>query len=141
MSSFEFNPFTGTFDLVGTGGGSGPGVNELDLNKIANENISALQLVTPTSETNVEVADLSTYETSHVLGVALIAALALSPVTIKTFGELSDPSFTFTNGESLYLSPTGTVTNTPPTSGHLTKIGYALGANKIFIQIEQPIIL
>ncbi len=140
MSSFEFNPFTGTFDLVGSGSSS-PGVPELDLSKVASENISAMQLVTASNATQVEVADLSVYEKSHVLGVALIAALALSPVTVKTFGELQDASFSFTQGESLYLSPTGAITNVAPTSGHLVKIGYALDANKIFIQIEQPIIL
>lgn len=76
-----------------------------------------------------------------VLGITTGAAAEDTEVTIQTFGEMTEASWNWTPGLPVYLSTNGLLTQTPPTSGSLTQIGVANEATKLFIRIQEMILL
>ena len=107
---------------------------------IAGEAISALKIVRLDSPTTVKIGDSSsTYEDAKVIGVAISAAALGVNIDVQSFGELNDAFFSFPLNAPLYLSPTGTITDTPPTSGYNVQIGHSLGAGSIFVKVQEPI--
>lgn len=114
-------------------------VSKLVISKVADEAISALQLVTLTSNTNCKLADNGTYDDALVLGVALNGGGIGTTIEILSFGVLEDPFFTYALNDVLFLNSSGTITNTPPTTGFSTTIGQSLGTGAIFITVERPI--
>jgi hypothetical protein len=117
-------------------------IPRLALTKTYSETISALQVVTASSNTEVEVAMPDTLENSIVMGVALQTGITGFDGRIHILGILEDPSFNFNVNELLYLGENGNITNVPPSlpnSQFSTTIGYSLGTGAIFIKIEQPI--
>lgn len=124
-----------------------PDIENVDIPKLAltktySETISALKLVTASSNTEVKGATPDTLENSIVMGVALQTGIAGFDGRVHILGILDDPSFNFNVNELLYLGENGEITNVPPSlpnSQFSTTIGYSLGTGSIFIQIEQPI--
>lgn len=74
----------------------------------------------------------------EVVGVTTAAAILGDQVTVKTSGELIDPSFAFSVGP-VFLGLSGILTNTVPLTGSQVRIGKALSATKLLIEIEPPI--
>jgi len=110
--------------------------------KVADEIISAIKLVSGTSPTNVKLGQPDTTKLdATIIGLSVTAASTGNQLEIITFGEVTDSSFTYTYNEPLFLGVDGNITNIVPTTGMLTKIGYGLGAGKIFIDIQETIIL
>lgn len=134
MSKKKLNIFTGNFDFVGQSTNA-----QTDLNYIATENISALQLVYADSPTTVSVAK-STLAFKP-FGIAITSALAGNQLTVKPFGEVSDVSFAFTYGQALFLNQFGFVTNVPVLTGYHIKVATGMGAGKIFLDIDDLILL
>lgn len=77
---------------------------------------------------------------SKVLGVCTHAAIAGATIAIKTFGELTEPSWNWTPGGSIYLNANGILTQTPPTTGFSLELAYALTPTTIFISLKQPFV-
>lgn len=134
--AFKFNPFTGTFDLVDDNAG-GNAVDPSEIIYPAGEAISALNIVFIGND-QVYKADSSLLH--RPIGIALNSGNILDPITIKTFGEWSDPSFLFAANETLFLNGNGMISNSAPTSGYANEIGYSMGLGRIFINIKQPIL-
>ncbi len=109
----------------------------------AGESFSALKLVCLKTDGKLYVANSNTiYEEALVLGVAAQAAPLIND-TVKVIlgGIYEDSSWSWSSNELLFLNNLGNITNVAPITGHRTKIGKALTATKILIEIEEPIIL
>ena len=131
---FVIDPVTGKVSVCVTG------IDDpLCRNYTAAETISAVKAVYVSGSEEVSRADKGTKPEATVIGISKHAANATEDIEVVTYGELQDSSFTYTAGESIYLDSSGNLTTTAPTVGFLTKIGTALGNNKIFIDIQEPI--
>lgn len=110
----------------------------------AGEPISALKLVYAALDGKIYVANSNaTFDESLVMGVALNAAMSAGDtVTVVLSGVLQDLSWSWAANELLFLNNLGSITNVVPAApGHRTKVAKALTANKILVEIEEPIIL
>lgn len=60
-----------------------------------------------------------------------------------TFGAITNPSWTWTPEQSLYLGSNGTIATTSTIDGAAfsLKIGYAISSTKAFIKIGTPVVL
>jgi hypothetical protein len=76
-----------------------------------------------------------------VLGVTTGAASATADATIRTYGELVEPSWTWTLDEPVFLGLTGLLTQTVPTSGFVQRIGFPLTATSLFIDVDDAVTL
>jgi len=86
-------------------------------------------------------ADCTTADHAHrVLGMTTGASNAGS-VSVQTSGEHEEPTWNWTLGQPVFLSTTGLMTQTPPTTGFVLIVGFPVSATKLFIKIHQPIIL
>lgn len=133
--AFRFNPTTGQLDVVSESGPSGPS-STIVSTQTAQETISALKVV----RAGVFIASpTSTYENARALGVAITSATTGNPIQVLEFGELQDPTFVFSAGSPLFLGALGTITDIAPAVGFSVKIGYALGSNKIQVDLLFPI--
>lgn len=141
MSEIEFNPLSGKFDIVGSGGGGSTSLERTEVEFTAGETISALKAFFIDDDGLAYLASRATYKTSKVAGIALTTATVGNTFTAVTFGPLVDVSYVASSTEPYYLHTLGQVTTTEPVStGTLTRIGYALGVGKLFVKIEEPIL-
>jgi len=102
--SYVYNPFTGILDRDTKNSGDSTTAERLTVTKIAGETISALQMVYADNDTDVLVANNSTYNEAKTIGLALNAANATDDVTVLLFGQHEDNSFSFTLNEPLFLT-------------------------------------
>ncbi len=137
--AYKFNPFTGTFDIVG----GASVVVESDSLKIgsytANEDISALKIVKADDQASISLSSPDDYTNASSLGVALTAGTVGSQIEVLRIGKLIDASFNFTLNEPLFLTDNGNITNNLSSESFATNIGYGLGAGAIFIDIQETI--
>ena len=75
-----------------------------------------------------------------VLGICTHAAIAGATIVIQAFGEFTEPTWNWTAGSPIYLGANGTLTQTPPTTGFLLEVAFALTSTSIFISIKQPFV-
>lgn len=126
----------------GPAGPSGTPGTSLVVTKTAGETISAGKAVYLDTATVVKLADHSVVARQKCIGVAKTAATIGNPIEIIVDGAFEDAIFSgFTINEPIWVGTSGTLTQTPPTSGVLLEAGYYLGENKIEIEIKRPIIL
>lgn len=81
-------------------------------------------------------------ETSHmgrVVGVTTQAISIGATGYVQTYGSLTEPTWTWTMGSPVYLSTTGGLTQTPPSTGFSLKIGIPESATTLFVRIGEPI--
>ena len=76
-----------------------------------------------------------------VLGVTQGAVSLGSTAVVTTFGEISNVGWSWTVGSPVFLSTTGHLTQTAPTSGFRTIIGRPITATSLFVDISEPIAL
>lgn len=131
--------------VVGPAGLRGPqgpaGPTAEDISRVALGSISGHRMVMLDALERASYADASTLEhASRVVGVTIAAAAGGASVTIRTRGELDEPSFSFTAGLPLFLGSAGVLTQTPPSSGFVLIVGFAITATKIFVAIQQPLL-
>lgn len=108
----------------------------------AGESISALRVVYLDDNDTVFKADADDSTKIQVLGIALNAAVTGGQVSVLTFGVAEDASFTFGASVPLYLQNDGFITDLPPEDVPLlfnVKIGFGLGASRIYVKPERPI--
>jgi len=91
---------------------------------------------------NVIYADSGTAaHAGRVIGVSTGAAESGAAVTLRTRGEITEPSWSWDTGLLIWLGLNGVLTQTPPASGFNQVIGFPVTAAKMFVDIRQPIIL
>lgn len=143
MSYFEFNPFTGKFDIAPPPGGStspsGPS-SYLASIKTAQSAIVAGDPVFFTSLSSVAPARAdTTLDHALVGGIALNDALPGSQVIVATWGEIFDAIFSiFPVNTLLFLDAVGGVTDTRQTTGFHVPLGVSLGGGGILLNINKP---
>lgn len=132
---------------VASPGPQGPaGVNGADggtyATKIAATALGGHRIVRTVSGTDVGYA--SNDDVLHgddVLGMTLGAASAGAVVQVANEQDITEPSWSWTPQEPLYLGLNGLVTQTPPESpaAFALVVGFATSATSARIRIEQPV--
>lgn len=74
-----------------------------------------------------------------VLGLTTGAALAGAEATILTSGELTEPSWSWTPGQPLYVSAGGMLTHAPPSSGWVQIVALAVAPTRLVLTQRQTI--
>jgi hypothetical protein len=123
----------------GPQGAPGESGTELTEDRVAGGSISALKLVYVGSDGFAYAASSSASATANVVGIAKNAVSLAQTVSLHLYGSISDASFGFTPGASLFLSANGTITETPPATGYVVKIGYALSSTSLFFDPDLKI--
>ena len=124
------------FAQANTGGGGG--VAESLNVQFSNSTGATYKVVALDSTANTVLASASDItQVDKILGV-----LDSSGETV-TFGSITNPSWTWTAEQSLYLGSNGDVVTTSTINGAAfsLKLGYAISATKAFIKIGTPIVL
>jgi len=137
-TKLKFNPMTGNFDKVSTV--TGEDLQESVTNGSGSP-ISALAAVYRTSPNEVTLADNSVELESRVAGIALTSAAPGDSLTIISQGVHSDPFWTWIPQEPIFLGASGSLTQTPPTTGFRALVGYAVDATSLDINIQESICL
>jgi len=77
-----------------------------------------------------------------VLGITTGAAAMGANVEIQTEGEYTEPSWTWTLGQPIFLGTNGLLTQTQPSAPAFSLIiGFPITATKIFLRFNNPIVL
>ena len=112
------------------------------IEKQAAINLSGHKSVVLNDDGKLIYADNTTAEHANkILGISKNAAVSGGIVVVQTFAELQEPTWNWIPGKPIFLSTTGTLTQTVPASGFIIIIAFAVTSTKIFIDIKQPIIL
>ena len=78
-------------------------------------------------------------DASRVVGITTGAATAGAPAMIQTFGEMTEPSWNWSDG-AIFFDALGRLTQTPPETGFLQIVASAVSSTTIFISLQPPII-
>lgn len=73
------------------------------------------------------------------IGITAASAVAGATIAIQVIGELNG-FFGLTPDLPVYLSTSGTLTQTPPLSGYIQKMGVAINPTTLLINIAEPIV-
>jgi hypothetical protein len=137
--------FTGPPGMPGAQGppGSGSGsADQITLQKIAGETISAIKAVFASSDTEIKLSDNSDALRQYCIGITKTGGNLGDTLDIVTDGILQDASLAaFNINEPVWVGLSGALTQTPNSVGVLIEVGYYLGQNKIEVEIKRPIIL
>lgn len=102
----------------------------------AGANLSGDRIVTYDSSGKVVYASCDAVSALTVLGITLAAAAADDSVSVQSYGQISEPSWSWIPLEPVYLSTNGTITQTAPTSGYCVRLGWAVDAHTLMLAIE-----
>lgn len=134
MSKIVFNPLSGKFDITEK--------DYVKIHYIAGEILSGHRAVIIDADGLVYYADSTNSAHKYkVVGITQGAASLGAIAFIQTFGELIEPSWTWTVGTPIWISTGGLLTQTTPIAGFALEIAIPITATKIFIQQKMPITL
>jgi hypothetical protein len=77
----------------------------------------------------------------RVMGITTQAASENNPIGILVFGEMIEPSWNWQEGKAIFLGSNGVLTQTPPTTGFLMEVAFAVTPQKIMVEIKPAIVL
>ena len=127
-------------DLIDSGNiGSGRETTIIDNNisVLASVNILKYDIVT----SDGYIADSTiTSNRRKIVGIATEAFTIGNFGDVQTIGEIQNPSWVFTIGVPLFLNGTS-LTQYPPTSGFIQRIGMAIGVNTLDINFGPSVLL
>ena len=122
------------YNQANTGGAASESLNVV----FTNNNASSYKMVAlnVTGET-ILASSLQLTQIDRILGVLNNAGQTV------TFGSVTNPSWTWTPEQSLYLGDNGNIVTTSTIDGAAfsLKIGYAISSTKAFIKIGTPVVL
>jgi len=108
----------------------------------AGENISAVKALY-SNGTNVFLGDANEmFAEAVIVGISVTAATTGNEVRYFIDGTFYDSSFSFTDGEPVFLAENGNLTQTDPIAlgyNYRTVVGFAIGVNGLNINIQEPI--
>lgn len=113
-----------------------------DLAMTAGQDLGGQRAVLQWPDGTARYADEGT--PSEVLGVTTAAAAMGALASVRTSGMMTDPSFSWTPGEPVYLGAGGALTQTPPDAATAIIeiiIGTAVTDTTLLIRIRQPVYL
>lgn len=76
---------------------------------------------------------------SWCLGITKTSALTGELVEVQVSGTLTEPAWTWTPSQPVFLSSNGNLTQIPPTTGQIIVLGIAPTSTKLFVDIKTPI--
>lgn len=112
---------------------------DADPSYVASVALGGHRVLRLTGTESVDYAQPSVDGTKGIVGVSLHAATTGAPITVRREGHITDPSFMFTPGQSLFLTSNGFMTQILPSSGVIQRIGYAITATTMSLSIDPPI--
>ena len=108
----------------------------IDTTLTASTSISALRCITTDGSGLAKYATPDTLANAVVIGISTTSGIAGDTITVKTTGELSDASWSWTKG-AIYLGANGALTQTAPSGGSIVvHVAKAITATKIIIDID-----
>jgi hypothetical protein len=125
------------FAKANTGGGGGAATDSLNI-VFSNHNATAYKVVAINADSETILAStLDLTQANKVVGV-----LDANNETV-TLGTLTNPSWTWTPDQTLYLGSNGEIvtSSTIDSAQFSLKVGYALSATKVFVKIGTPVVL
>ena len=121
-----------TLDIIS--GGIVPAA--IDTTLVASTSLSALRCITTDGSGLAKYATPDSLANAVVIGISTTAANTGENITIKTSGQLTDASWTWTKG-AIYLGSNGVLTQTAPTGGNvIVHVAKAITATTIIIDID-----
>jgi len=111
--------------------------------KTAFATLSGHRIVSPRSDGTVEYADNATStHANRPFWMTSGAATSGAAVTVVAYGEITEPSWSWTPGAAVYLATNGTLTQTAPVApAFLLQVGTAQAPTVMFIDPQRPIFL
>lgn len=123
---------------TGPQGVPGTGVASVESARQASGAISDLRVVRDAGD-GIHIVVATPANARGVLGIARNSASgANQTVNVIEFGELIDPSWTWTQGP-VFLGAGGQLTQTPTLTDALVQIAEALSATKLLVNVRAPI--
>lgn len=136
---------TDSTTLEVTGPEQGPaGASGLDATRVlrADTNLSGHRVVKPLPSGDVAYADHTELgDATSPLWLTLGAAVAGDLVEVRLFGEVEEPSWSWTPGLPVFLGTVGLLTQTPPSTGLLVMVANAPTPTSVFWGPRPPIVL
>lgn len=137
---------TGMVTLVGAPGAPGaPGPAGPDSNVVQYTAAVALgghRVVVLNDDSEAIYADCGIPAHSiKILGLTTGAASAGGTATIRTGGEITEPGWTWTLNQPIYLGTAGVPTQTPPVSGFVLIVGFPITVDTMFVDLGASITL
>jgi len=122
--------------VVESGGSVGANV---DTSLVAGTSISALRCITTDANGEAKYATPDTLANALVIGISATAGNAGDTIVVKTNGQMTDASWSWTKG-AIYLGANGTLTQTAPSAGSVVvHVAKAITATTIIVDIDTTI--
>lgn len=103
----------------------------------AGEVISAIKAVYAVGGT-IFLANANSLQEASVVGITLTSGNPGDPIQVLQYGVLEDTMLGFTPADLLFVTNSGAISNTAPTSGYLTRLGRVITGNTALILIDSP---
>ena len=100
---------------------------------IAGEILNGQRAVYVAADGKAYLADQSSVTSVRTMGLCQGAVILGATASIQTCGVLTEPSWTWTGDALVWLAASGQLTQTPPTTGYLVKVGVPVGPTKLLI--------
>ena len=108
----------------------------IDTTLVASTSLSALRCITTDSSGLAKYATPDSLANAVVIGISTTSASTGQNITIKTSGQITDASWTWTKG-AIYLGANGSLTQTAPTGGSIiVHVAKAITATTLIIDID-----
>lgn len=127
----------------GPAGPAGPSGSGDEITRTAAEPISGHTVVATSGASGLLVpADSADTDLAPaVLGISISAVEAGGAVKVRVQGELEESGWSWTPGHFIFCGIDGVLTQTPPSSGFLLVVGWAMTPTRIFVRLMQPVYL
>lgn len=106
---------------------------------VAGEDIGVYKMVAISSGNAVLADHTNPAHSRSTLGINDTFTTTGNQTSVIVVGEIVNVGWSFTVDDPVFLSTTGDLTQTIPTTGFLLKIGIALASDKVLIDIQMPI--
>lgn len=140
-------PQTGRGSVVVSRGGTGrpgpPGQSGASyLTYVADGALGGQRVVRATTGGKVGYVDPGDPAQAHAaIGLTMGAAADGASINVQFSGEMTDPSWSWTANQPIFVGANGIPTQTPPATGFQAAIGVAISVTSMVIQIKSPIVL
>lgn len=128
---------------AGPAGPTGPSGTGDEITRTAAEPISG-HTVVATSGASGQLVPADSADTAMapaVLGIITSAVEAGASVTVRAQGEVEESGWSWTPGQFIFCGADGVLTQTPPSSGFLLIVGWAMTPTRMFVRLMQPVYL
>lgn len=76
-----------------------------------------------------------------VLGMTVGASVLGADASILRMGEMSEPSWSWTLDQPIFLSTAGGLTQIPPTTGFSLVVAFPISATSAYIDLREPVVI